>query len=420
MVHASLNKPSLSNAHAKHTQHVTLPGCQCPSFLTQTSVHQFTFHRPYPKQCSASTMLQYMGTRQTPRKYVVPEPDNTTLPPSYPCKICYTRVWIPESFAAINAAPLDQDRVSVHYQVTSEELRRSVLGDCGFCKTLADGVHGKIFLDELYERLERSDSASGSNTSGEMESSDETTDEEPENTDSASTEASAFNEEEMGDEFAGGWDVWEDRDTLVEACQFKIDLSFERGHAGLFTFLNAHIEAVDDVDHPNNLQKLQAEKSVELRYHMNSKGMLQELRVLEGLLKTGDEGQKTSPISPPWTADCMLGAEANMQTLKAWMSSLEPIPKSPGATSNYLPSRLIYVGDENSLCVVNTSTTKDCELEFAALSYVWGTNQSFILLSTTEDLLATGFEVGQLPKTIQDAVTVTRRIGLKYIWVDAL
>ncbi|USP78816.1 HET-domain-containing protein [Curvularia clavata] len=365
-------------------------------------------------------MLQYMGTRQPPRKYVVPEPDNITLPPSYPCEICYTRVWVPELFEGIKAAPVDQDRVSIHYPVTSEELRRSVFGECGFCKTIADGVHGKIFLDELYERLERSDSASGSNTSDDIEGSDEATDKQPKDTDSAWTAASAFNEEELENDFTGGWDVWEDRDTLVEACQFKIDLSFERGHAGLFTFLNARIEAVDDVDHPNNLQKLRGEKAVELRYHMNSKGMLDRLAVLEDVLRTRKQGQKTLPISPPWTADCRLGAETNMQMLKAWMGSLEPIPRSSRATANYLPSRLIYVGDENRLRVVHTSTMKEREPEFAALSYVWGTNQSFVLLSTTEELLTTGFEIGQLPKTIQDAITVTSRIELEYIWVDAL
>lgn len=323
-------------------------------------------------------------------------------------------------FEAINAAPVDQDRVSIQYQVTSEELRRSVVGECEFCKTLADGVHGRVFLDELYERLERTDSDSGSNTSEDVAGSSEKTDEKPKDVESGSPETFASDEEEIENDVTGDWDTWEDRDTLLEACQFKIELSFERGHAGLFTFLNARIQATNDVDHPNDLQKLQGEKAVELRYHMNSKGMFDRLALLGDVLKTSDKGQKTLPISPAWTADCMLGAETNMQMLKAWMSSLEPISESLRATPNHLPSRLIQLDDEHGLRVVHTSAMRGDEPRFAALSYVWGANQSFILLSTTENLLTTGFEVGQLPKTIQDAVTVARRIGLEYIWVDAL
>jgi hypothetical protein len=43
-----------------------------------------------------------------------------------------------------------------------------------------------------------------------------------------------------------------------------------------------------------------------------------------------------------------------------------------------------------------------------------------VLLRRNGDILLSGFKAEQLPRTIQDAVTVTRRIGLRYIWVDAL
>ncbi|EUC43648.1 hypothetical protein COCMIDRAFT_100330 [Bipolaris oryzae ATCC 44560] len=116
----------------------------------------------------------------------------------------------------------------------------------------------------------------------------------------------------------------------------------------------------------------------------------------------------------------MLGAETNMKMLGEWMQGLQPNAQSAVTALNYLPSRLIQLRDEGSLRIVKTSTIEGHEPKFAALSYVWGTNQTFILLSTTEDMLTTGFGIEQLPKTIQDAVTVTRRVGIEYIWVDAL
>jgi hypothetical protein len=42
------------------------------------------------------------------------------------------------------------------------------------------------------------------------------------------------------------------------------------------------------------------------------------------------------------------------------------------------------------------------------------------LLKGNKTSLMTGLEYGELPKTIQDAVTVTRRLGYSYLWVDAL
>jgi hypothetical protein len=223
-------------------------------------------------------MLQYMGTRQPPRKYNVPPNGATTLPKN-PCDICTSRTWTKELFATIRNAPLMQARVSVQYHITTEELRNSVINGCRFCRTLADGVHGKVFLDELYERFERTDSWPGSEVASVEASTytdDGDVDKSPEEVESEWNDASAFDAEEINDDVTGGWDAWEDRDTLVQARIFSIELSFERGEADLFTFVNARIEATaENMDYPDELQKLQelqGEKAVELRYHVNVDG----------------------------------------------------------------------------------------------------------------------------------------------------
>lgn len=56
---------------------------------------------------------------------------------------------------------------------------------------------------------------------------------------------------------------------------------------------------------------------------------------------------------------------------------------------------------------------------FASLSYCWGGQQSFQLDKDTRHLLAEGIEITQLPKTLQDAIRVSIRIGIDYIWIDA-
>lgn len=116
----------------------------------------------------------------------------------------------------------------------------------------------------------------------------------------------------------------------------------------------------------------------------------------------------------------VLGAEINMNTIEKWMNNLAPLSTALSLDADQLPARLIELQEHGGLCLVNTKHLQQLDKGFAALSYVWGAGQSFILLSTTQASLTQGFEEQQLPKTIQDAISVTRRIGLRYIWVDAL
>ncbi|KAK0752817.1 heterokaryon incompatibility, partial [Schizothecium vesticola] len=65
---------------------------------------------------------------------------------------------------------------------------------------------------------------------------------------------------------------------------------------------------------------------------------------------------------------------------------------------------------------------------YFALSYVWGADPE-PLVSTVESIgllcqpgsLEESSELGRrLPKTIRDAMTVTRELGTRYLWVDRL
>jgi hypothetical protein len=57
---------------------------------------------------------------------------------------------------------------------------------------------------------------------------------------------------------------------------------------------------------------------------------------------------------------------------------------------------------------------------YLALSHCWG--GKIAMQTTRENLNARkeGIRFGELPETFQDAVTVTRGLGLKYLWIDAL
>src|SRR5688572_19434124 len=99
-------------------------------------------------------MLQYMGSRQPPRAYK-PSTDKTQISPkTHVCQVCQNRAWTPELFQKLLKASAEIERVTHEYCITSHEIRSSVLRGCKFCHSLADGINGRVFLDELYTRLQ--------------------------------------------------------------------------------------------------------------------------------------------------------------------------------------------------------------------------------------------------------------------------
>lgn len=109
-----------------------------------------------------------------------------------------------------------------------------------------------------------------------------------------------------------------------------------------------------------------------------------------------------------------------------------------------VPTRLIDCGtsvltDEFLIRIVRTTITKSLETgvdnlapvqyDYAALSYVWGKPQNsnkdmeISPCSTTKnikDRMSSGVKMRFLPATIRDAITVTRGLGLRWLWVDAM
>lgn len=92
-----------------------------------------------------------------------------------------------------------------------------------------------------------------------------------------------------------------------------------------------------------------------------------------------------------------------------------------GRDPTWIPSRLIHVGIANA-DVVRLTSKSDRSLPepYTTLSHCWGAGRPLQLFKDTEDMLCEGIELSKLPKTFQDAVTVTRRFVISYLWIDCL
>ena len=58
--------------------------------------------------------------------------------------------------------------------------------------------------------------------------------------------------------------------------------------------------------------------------------------------------------------------------------------------------------------------------QYAALSYCWGGPQPVVLTQSSLESMRQEIPMSRLPETIQDAIISTRKLGLRYIWIDAL
>lgn len=85
-----------------------------------------------------------------------------------------------------------------------------------------------------------------------------------------------------------------------------------------------------------------------------------------------------------------------------------------------LPTRVIDVGstpqDQPRLFVPQTRT----RAKYIALSYCWGRTNTFVVTPANLPQLQQGFSITALPQTLRDVVELTRDLGLRYLWVDAL
>ena len=79
---------------------------------------------------------------------------------------------------------------------------------------------------------------------------------------------------------------------------------------------------------------------------------------------------------------------------------------------------MIFVGSsEKDLCLHVTENEK---ARYTALSHCWGKAVPLTLTTSCLRLMKESIPLSRLPKTFRDAVHITRKLGLSYLWIDSL
>jgi Heterokaryon incompatibility protein (HET) len=118
------------------------------------------------------------------------------------------------------------------------------------------------------------------------------------------------------------------------------------------------------------------------------------------------------------------GGELHFNLLREWLRDCNETHSDHGMAcnaDNELPTRVLDVGDvENQIQPRLYRPKKDEKGRYIALSHCWGESQ---LISTKTASIEAHYEAikwNDLPKTFQDAVVVTGKLGIRFLWIDSL
>ncbi|KPM46184.1 hypothetical protein AK830_g244 [Neonectria ditissima] len=115
--------------------------------------------------------------------------------------------------------------------------------------------------------------------------------------------------------------------------------------------------------------------------------------------------------------DPVLDSKANFDIARSWLAECSATHQGCPSDVPELPTRVIDVGNSDGLRLF---LSRGAKANYAALSHCWGGKISPLL--TTESLSAFQNELpySALPLNFQDAIKITRELGIRYLWIDSL
>ncbi|KAK1543299.1 heterokaryon incompatibility protein [Colletotrichum paranaense] len=145
---------------------------------------------------------------------------------------------------------------------------------------------------------------------------------------------------------------------------------------------------------------------------------------LELFSRRDDHGACHPTIGPAQEVESHSSSPASLTLASSWLQDClanHPSCRQPALAST-LPTRVIDVGinDHAVPCLVESRGASGA---YAALSYCWGDPASHPAFKTTLLNFAAhqdAMPCADMPPTLRDAVAITRNLGLRYLWIDAL
>lgn len=123
------------------------------------------------------------------------------------------------------------------------------------------------------------------------------------------------------------------------------------------------------------------------------------------------------------------GSDDCLRLARRWLDACTELhgKRCQNVDMNFVPTRLIDVSPKLGRDAVKLVSLLEYDdlgnptsVKYAALSYCWGTDPFLTTTSSNIRAMQQSISLSQLPQTIQDAIRITRYMGLRYLWVDSL
>lgn len=121
----------------------------------------------------------------------------------------------------------------------------------------------------------------------------------------------------------------------------------------------------------------------------------------------------------PWAISVDPSSEMCMNMSKRWLEKCGSHENCPPQATVRLPTHLIEVSQESGECRLHISDPGE-HGHYVTLSHCWGRGIINVLKKANIKQLQATMRTESLPRNFQDAVVITRRLGLRFLWIDAL
>jgi hypothetical protein len=112
-------------------------------------------------------------------------------------------------------------------------------------------------------------------------------------------------------------------------------------------------------------------------------------------------------------------SEASCNLIKSWLSKCDATHALCSAASTSVrPKRLLYLDDATPDIV--SLVSGEGENAYTALSHCWGNGKPTRTTTANLPAMNQGIKTLDISQSFQDAVHVTRSLGIKHLWVDCL
>lgn len=113
---------------------------------------------------------------------------------------------------------------------------------------------------------------------------------------------------------------------------------------------------------------------------------------------------------------------AVLNRMRKWVSACDEKHSKCHPGDMDLPFRVLDVADPSldSSVIKLAEPPAGTKGHYVSLSHCWGTSQQFTTTKATMSARKAGIDVSALPQTFQDAITISRKLEIRYIWIDSL